>query len=683
MGRVNTASTQEKSVINNFTLAEVIVDQIATRLSKAMVCISLLLFFVINSEAANKEQTDTIKYSIDQVETFILKDKKDSAAIVLSHLPTTAYTSTLSRIIQDPEPSYDDLLALITNVNDQNVVDYKQLSHYIDTEVKAPSQNDEINMNYVEILWLNCSIARSEILDLNRASKLNEKLEQYISRFDPQDSDVKRASVLANTHKIVMAQIRNDTEKGKALCKESEEIARALNDTSLIILSLYHYTDFLINENKLDEYIAISERCYQLDQNRTEQSSYYVGNLQHLLNAYIYKGGFDSRVAELLEELYHIKTGRFFSYSLYAQFLSSIPVDSKITKDILRMFKVDNIEEFCNLIYSESENEVNLNELVFLLQKCSRALIHAEYYEAGINYMSEATAVSKRIYTEELAQQLADYETSLVVKEKEMEIEHERERASLYVIIATLSFVLLLLTIGWLFYSLSRSKTLKIQNEKISLQNEKIEKSEEQKGILLKELQHRVKNNFQIILNLLEMQGLNLENEEAQSALREAKNRIKSMAFIHKTLIQNTDLNIRFDEYVKKLVNEITYSFNLTPDPSLEIDIPKLNLDMDTAIPIGLILNELVTNAFKYGFQADKKMLTVRIKEKDITGSYCLCISDNGPGISENQNSTENTSLGLKLVSRLAKQLHGEFNILPSQECSLQVTFKDKVGRGN
>lgn len=665
------------------SVAKKTLTDIATRVSIALICLLFILLIVLDSKAIQKgPESTTIDISqIDQVEDLIIAGKNDSAKIYLQHLDKSEYSALLSRIVNNPTTDYADLRLLIKKVNNRNGPDFKALSRFIDSAIVPPTDRSQIDIDYVYIKWLHATIIRDQFLDLNEASAVNEELEGYISQFDPKDQNVMKATILANVHKIVMALIQSENAYGKRLCAETKAMAEVLNDTNLIILSLYHYSDFLIPENKLDEYIEISEHCYTLDQQMESKSSYYIGNLEHLINAYIFKGGFEKRVSELLKELYYAEGGRLLSYSLYAQAIATLPKDHPVVDNILSEFGVGNVKEFCDLIINEAQEKLNLNDLYILLRECARALVNAGYSQDGVAYMEHAVSVNKEVYSEELSKQIADYETNLIRKEKELEIAHEHEQTSLYIVIASLASILLVVTIIAFIRNLSKTKTLRTKNTEIQLQKVELEKSREEKEILLKELQHRVKNNFQIILNLLDMQSANIDNEEAIGALREGQNRLKSMAFIHQTLIQNADMQIRFDKYINRLVTEISNSFKLTPSPVLQIETPELDLDIDTAIPLGLIINELVTNAFKYGFAETDKKLYIHLRKKEDIGAYSLCIFDNGKGLPENHDIANSHSLGLRLVSRLAKQLHGEFTISNSENCQLNITFKDKAGR--
>jgi two-component sensor histidine kinase len=205
----------------------------------------------------------------------------------------------------------------------------------------------------------------------------------------------------------------------------------------------------------------------------------------------------------------------------------------------------------------------------------------------------------------------------------------------------------------------------------------KIIKSLQEKDILLREIHHRVKNNMQIISSLLNLQiqqeGLN----ETIDVLIETQGRIKSMALIHEKLYQSDSfININFKEYIEKLVMDIFYSYGIKAG-SIEpvFDFEEINLNIDTAIPLGLISNELVTNSIKYAFPESEG--TINIKFKSLQDEMELIIKDDGIGISENLDIENTKTLGLQLVNILTEQIDGEIKLDRTNGTKYKITFKE------
>lgn len=209
-----------------------------------------------------------------------------------------------------------------------------------------------------------------------------------------------------------------------------------------------------------------------------------------------------------------------------------------------------------------------------------------------------------------------------------------------------------------------------------------IEKQILEKETLLKEIHHRVKNNLQTVSSLLSMQGRNTTNEQIKKIIKSSQNRVISMAIIHEMLYTKDNLSkIEFKPYVEELSAFLIKSFvGSDHNIDLNINIPDIELGIDTAIPLGLLINETITNSLKYGFE-NKKEGRIEIglrKEDDGDTNYILTISDNGIGFSNEVNSVSTKSLGLKLIHNLARQLQGSVAKDESKKgTTYNIKFKD------
>lgn len=190
---------------------------------------------------------------------------------------------------------------------------------------------------------------------------------------------------------------------------------------------------------------------------------------------------------------------------------------------------------------------------------------------------------------------------------------------------------------------------------------EDLEKRLNEKEMLLKEVHHRVKNNLQTVSSLLRMQGRNIEDPRTLNLITSSQNRVVAMAMVHEMLYQREDLNrIQYRSYVEELGGYLIKSIK-GPESriNLKIDIPQIELGIDTAIPLGLIINEAVTNALKYGFQDQQEGEISIVLEREEKTEYILRIGDNGIGFSETITYKSSKSLGLKLIHNLSRQLQG------------------------
>lgn len=238
------------------------------------------------------------------------------------------------------------------------------------------------------------------------------------------------------------------------------------------------------------------------------------------------------------------------------------------------------------------------------------------------------------------------------------EILEKDERINLVFI----SLIFTLLGFSGLVYAYLKS----IKNQRlIAEQKHFIENSLIEKDSLLKEIHHRVKNNLQMVSSLLSLQTKNTRSKAAIVALEEGKSRVKAMALIHQKLYQNEDLSvIEMQGYIESLINSVQsvykkggHNINIT------IDAEGVELDIDRAIPFGLILNELVSNSFKYAFPHDEENGKIYIhlrKIQDQEGFFEY--TDNGVGLPEDSDERANSSMGIRLMNRLANQLQTTLN---------------------
>ena len=545
----------------------------------------------------------------------------------------------------------------------------------VENTIQEPLNEDRINLDYVELKWEQISKLRDDV-SVEEASKVQSELEKYINKFDDNTPDVQKAKILSSTHQIVLYIIQKEVVKGKKLCLENFELAKKLDDKKLMIISLYYLCDFLIFEGKLDEYISTCEESIEIENTLQNKTSYYSGTLIHIIDAYIYKGGNDDRVQSLLAELYMDKDSRPQSFSLYAKYLGTLDIDSTEAKAIFNQFEVSNLVEFCNKTEKLGEQELNPNDLFQLQREISNTLEVHGFLKEAIAFKDKTVVLTKKIYSQDLANSLASFKTKQAVKEKDLEIKYQQERTNLYVVIASLIAGLLMISVLAFLRKRKQSQVLELKNKQIN-------KTLKEKELLVREVHHRVKNNFQIVSSLLELQTKGIEDEKALILANEGQNRVKSMALIHQKLYQNEDGLIDFDEYINLLVKELSslYASNIKVDTKVEAE--NMRFDVDTAIPLGLIINELITNAYKYAFVKSKKgTLNISIKKVD-NENFRLSVSDNGPGINNDFDIKKAKSLGLRLVNRLTKQIHGAISIDNNDGAKFEITFKDIHARRN
>jgi two-component sensor histidine kinase len=193
------------------------------------------------------------------------------------------------------------------------------------------------------------------------------------------------------------------------------------------------------------------------------------------------------------------------------------------------------------------------------------------------------------------------------------------------------------------------------------------------KNILVAEVFHRVKNNLNIVTSLLNLQKNSSNSIEVQNALEECRSRIYSMALVHENLFNHAQIGLEFNSYVNKLVKDIEKTLGINGITNIELNADQIELDLEKAVPVGMILNELLTNAHKYGRDQDGR-LDVTICLSKINGLVVLTVNDKGPGfvLDEVQ---KNGTLGYVLIESLSDQLGGKYTVTSENGMNFKLTF--------
>ena len=205
-----------------------------------------------------------------------------------------------------------------------------------------------------------------------------------------------------------------------------------------------------------------------------------------------------------------------------------------------------------------------------------------------------------------------------------------------------------------------------------------LEKSLDEKDLMMKEIHHRVKNNMQVISSLLSLQSIYHDNVKTRNVLRESQNRVKSMAMVHEKLYQSeTLLKIDLKEYVDQVILHLYASYGQDRNKlKTSVQVESIQMDINTAVPVGLIINELLTNSLKYAFPQGNGKLSLKLKVVD--DDYCLEIADNGVGLPSDFNINQTKTLGFQLVNRLVKQLNGSIELDISEGTKFRIKFPYK-----
>ena len=302
-------------------------------------------------------------------------------------------------------------------------------------------------------------------------------------------------------------------------------------------------------------------------------------------------------------------------------------------------------------------------------------------YQEAISNLIRANEVKDSILDETKSRQIAQLEVEFETEKKEGQINLLNQKAILentklkqadFVKNLTAASVILLFIIAGLLYK--QSSLRKKSNVIVTHKNEQLQNLLTEKEWLLKEVHHRVKNNLHTVICLLESQARYLE-KDALRAIESSQNRIYAMSLIHQKLYQSDNLGtIDLDSYIRELANYLSDSFGSPESIRIHLLLEKVKLNLSQAIPLGLIVNEAVTNAFKYAFP-NKRCGKITIELKQINNNIKLIIADNGIGMGCLGNDNLPKSLGLDLMRGLTSELEGSIRFEDDNGTRIKVVF--------
>jgi two-component sensor histidine kinase len=302
--------------------------------------------------------------------------------------------------------------------------------------------------------------------------------------------------------------------------------------------------------------------------------------------------------------------------------------------------------------------------------------------------------VTKSKQIEELKINYATEQKDSIINLKEQNIklltqqdQFQKSKLQQEALLRNISFAIatLLIIIVALLYNRYRlkqrtNKKLELQQEEIARKNLSLQNLVKEKDWLVKEIHHRVKNNLQIVMSLLNSQSAYINNERALTAIHDSQHRVHAMSLIHQKLYNTENVSsIDISLYIREMVSYLSESFNTGQRIRFEYDIKPLEMDVSQAVPLGLILNEAITNSIKYAFPDDRSGV-ISISLSDTSPNQCLLVmSDNGVGMPQQFDSKKPGSLGMSLMEGLSEDLDGKFSIENKNGTTIKVSFAHDV----
>lgn len=497
--------------------------------------------------------------------------------------------------------------------------------------------------------------------------------------------------------------------------KDSVNIAQAYGSLGSICLTQGNYEEALQYYSQQEQILLKNKNVFEL-----AKAIQNLGVSYNYLNEYHLAISKYKRAIQLFYGM-QFKLGLANVYNNLAQaYLSNHQPDSaKIFADTAIHYAIEINNQ--RLI---AKNYLLLGQIKFEQEKYNSALI----------YFEEAILISKQIqdletektgskYLSEIYEKKGEYQKALTAKKRhynlvdslqsrqnlkqltqlelqyefdrekqQIELEKEKEKAILQanlkrerqfrnsaVIGSILLSIVIVLVINALRQKRKSNLNLNQKKQEIENKNKLLAEALNEKEALLKEIHHRVKNNLQIVSSLLNIQTEYSQDARILGAVHESQSRVKAMALIHQLLYQEESFTrINFENYLKQLTKTLEGIFKKNDCKVItEIHAEKVALDIDTSIPLGLIVTELVSNAYKYAFNDSKQgHIKVSLSEKT-EHQFELVVTDDGPGMPDNFNLEKTNSMGLKLVKLLSDQIDGELSFQNKKGATFNLTFKE------
>jgi two-component sensor histidine kinase len=265
-----------------------------------------------------------------------------------------------------------------------------------------------------------------------------------------------------------------------------------------------------------------------------------------------------------------------------------------------------------------------------------------KYYDEAFVYKNKCIDLTRKTYSKELSQSIADLKTQEIENEKEIELEKAEQKSKYFIVIIILISIFLIISI-YLLYRL-REKT------------KKLNKRSREKEILLGEVHHRVKNNFQLIIAFIRLQQRYADKLSIQEFINQLEIKMNSMSMVHEMLYKDLDLEkIELGSYLNELGNYIIEAIeSSTIDIEYEVKGTAISLTLDQAVPLGLVVNEIITNSIKH---VTNESLTITVEISDFIDCFQVKIYDNGQGLPLDFNPTSSHSFGVKVITLLMNQM--------------------------
>ncbi len=442
-------------------------------------------------------------------------------------------------------------------------------------------------------------------------------------------------------------------------------------DTANVVLTMINLGETYRLDGNADSAAILFKECLELNQKLNNDYVEMVkGYCQGNLGMVYATQNKEEEAIELLKSAMEIlgKMNDYYSVSVYQAELAQI---------YIRQDKKEQGEELLRDALQTAEREKLKEQIRDISKDLSLFYEQTGRFQNALELRKQYEVYHDSLVNIENVRKTEQLESQYWLDRKDadisiLEVENRSKRRTVFVLSVGAAILLILLSILYRLQIL-RKRAYK----KVAEQKDIIEKREKEKALLLKELNHRVKNNLQMVSSMFSLQAAQFKGEPAADALVAARRRIDALMLIHQKLYrEDVDTHIRLADYIKELVDNLVYGFGKEVDLHLDLSTAKLYIDL--AIPLGIIINELLTNSLKYASGESKLRIDVALKEEN--DKLRLIIADNGPGIPEGFDFKKSRSLGMKLVHSLIRQLQGNLTQTNDHGCRWELSMSsDKL----
>jgi two-component sensor histidine kinase/Tfp pilus assembly protein PilF len=323
-----------------------------------------------------------------------------------------------------------------------------------------------------------------------------------------------------------------------------------------------------------------------------------------------------------------------------------------------------------------ANGELGIRDKSLLLRFIADYLAFTGNYKEALSYRDQYIEVFEEIKEKQRDQVVLDLEAKYETEKKDAQLQllrleaEKNEQQVRFFAFLWVAALMVASLIGFFFYQ-NRKK-----NKLLTSQKKKLEENVEEINLLLREIHHRVKNNLQVITSMLNIQEHSISDKKAQEVIQESRNRIYSIGLIHECFYQNKNLGeINTREYIQNLTDQLLDSYQINTEKiKLETRVQDFQLDMDILVPLGMIINELVSNTFKHAFDEEEqgKLFIHLEKEAD---TVKLEVSDTGSGLKDPSVLEYSDSFGYKMINAFVKKLNGSLKLLNKEGATIQIEF--------